>query len=503
MRDDEQTQLCNEESRPTKQPRVSASEQDYDDVHNRSLEKSAHKATVTLLHLPDELLAEIVHYLYVDIMQQDSSYSDYHSYQQTWFKYILPQVHPRFFHLVTPSPQPCIQLPGRTYEHDFQARLAYMSCPGFVHTLTHTRHLRINFEELYKASAGYSRQNPNDEGLPALTSYVAHIYLICLSAFNLETLEIGDLVLNEGDVQSIGGFSPFRLFSEVKPLQFDLSCSHLLKALPRIFTTVSESIKGPERANWEPDAMQHFLGQFHRIVQRPGIGRGLGFPHLKHVYLMDGNAGISIDDYADLFLVPRDLCMPSVADTDELSAARCEVLGDSCTVRTVCPALSSLTLVLWYGQLQIDPVFLHAMVHLVHHHPHLAHLNLISRRLRYEPRFLNPNVSLEQWFRFQVVPMLQLAQELLADKLKLTIYIITKRREEATLRGTIKTHWHAGRAINVETICVWDTSPEEVHARATDIHRTLCSKDFSRDKRQEHEPAWLDFEAVRAFFEGY
>ncbi|CDW94813.1 hypothetical protein [Sporisorium scitamineum] len=140
---------------------------------------------------------------------------------------------------------------------------------------------------------------------------------------------------------------------------------------------------------------------------------------------MDGNRGISTDDYANLFLIPRHLCSAAITELHEHSTASCSIKPDECQAVTACPALETLTLVLWYDKLVIDSCFLHAMVHMASHHPRMKRLNLVSRRLRYEPRLLDNNVTLDEWFRFKVLPVLRLAEELFKQKLELYIYILT------------------------------------------------------------------------------
>ncbi|SPO28527.1 uncharacterized protein UTRI_04924 [Ustilago trichophora] len=467
----------------------------------------AQKTSATLLDLPDELLTIILAQVYEAMFRVPIQYchihrsyscdcrsdcrSDEASEALSWFKFTLPLVHPRFFHLLAPCPQPCIQFPQYHRNNDLLERIVYMSSPSFAPMLIHTRHIRINFESL-------------QERCYSLRCYLAHIYLICLSAFRLETLELGDLVLNAGDKNSEYGVAPYRLFEGAPPLQFDLTSSYLLKALPGIFAHLARQTESSP--SWKTDALQHFLAQWHRIVKEPqdGQGGGIGFAKLKHVFLMDGNEGITIDHYANLFLIPRHLCSAPVAAIHDANPNPCNIWSHrACTGVTACPSLTSLTLVLWYDLLLIDASFLHAMLHFVHHHPKLARLNLVSRRLRFEPDSVASKLSPEEWFQYQVVPLLTLANDLFKDKVEVYIYILTNSNDDRSrIDVVIQRFQGAYPAVKVETMAVYGPyNPKDIYHTAAKVHHTLCKNDIRASLIRQQQPhGRLDSYEMLGFF---
>ncbi|CBQ72447.1 hypothetical protein sr13155 [Sporisorium reilianum SRZ2] len=361
------------------------------------------KRPVTLMDLPDELLLLILDHLCRDLAPALLSAACTPS----------PHVH-RLLRQSLPSPL---------------RRVEAMADTSFAPCLSHTRHIRIDFDSLWE------RDN-------AFAYYLAHVWLVCLTAVNLETLELSDLVLNSGDSSSYYGLAPYKFFEAAKPLQFDLAY------------------------------------QFRQNVQPPSAGgRGIGFAKLKTVFLMDGNAGIRLNDYANLFLIPRHLCSDRIAEMHELSPINCSTYPDDCKAITACPSLKNLTLVLWYDQLVIDASFLRAMAHVAAHHPRLKRLNLVSRRLRYDPQRVETGMTLNEWFKLKVVPLLQLAEELFANKLQLHIYILTKDANRHQTLDAIEEYQDSFANINVDVISVHsEFSPSAVYNSAAAIHRKLCSK---------------------------
>lgn len=294
----------------------------------------------------------------------------------------------------------------------------------------------------------------------------------------------------------------FLAFGDADPWQFDLSCSRLLQVLPET-------------------EFRDLVPRFEHLVEQVGVG----FPRLRHVLLMDGNAGISIKDYANLFLIPRDICNIQ-ADGPSKSATIAECGGDSearCNgLTTACPSLESLTLVLWYSCLLIDAKFLAAMSHLRQHHPNFEELTLISRRLRCDiEASLDGSFKISQWFQDAVVPILRsAAEQLLKHKLRVTIYVMTRdylqtnyvqdginrywtpvldkyvKEHEATIQGSL----------NVEAFYVREYRPTVVYQQVAKHHKIGFRIDHlkrSKDSKPSeiHPATWINPSTVTAFFD--
>lgn len=215
----------------------------------------------------------------------------------------------------------------------------------------HTRHLHINFDRLARTKGA--------------TRSVAHLYLVVLSATQLETLEMSDMAATFAS--NGNSYVPYTFFAKAKPLQFDLGASHLAKPLPHLFQfqASNEGNTLTDPATWTPQALEHFVARIASMTQADGAhpqhgGGGIGFARLKHVLLMDGNSGITHDDYANLFLIPRRKCSVQVVQMQRASSQPCLIWPDECSDVSAIPCLSSLTLVLWYAELLIDATFLHA-----------------------------------------------------------------------------------------------------------------------------------------------
>nr|CDI56974.1 uncharacterized protein BN887_01555 [Melanopsichium pennsylvanicum 4] len=380
---------------------------------------------------------------------------------------------------------PTLSLPQDGIDSMTDQNLAAMCSLNFAPVLAELRHLRINFDELSERYA-YCKRGKN------VFAWIAHISRLCLGATSLESLEWGDLVLNEGDEGGNFG-SPFRDFDGTKPFPLDLTCSKLLEALSA--EPVEEyrwynDLIGTITDTFGQDAPKQLFHQFNRIVRSPlaiqgSEAVGIGFPHLKNVLFMDGNNGISVDDYANLFLVRPDQlavsCFPtSISDSNSFSNGPCQAYGkQECSLMTAAPNLSSLSIVLWYSRLQISAAFVYAMLHVRKHHPELNKLDLISRRLRYEPRLLGDQVTLDEWFRFDVLPVLQLAQDLLAPHFWVTIHILAGVQQESELKRALQTFWKPiskpvsseGGEITVKVMVVESFTPEAVFWEASRTHR--------------------------------
>lgn len=455
------------------------------------------KSSRTAFELPSEVLHQILDYLILDLVEHSATrvkcsrvYShsgcslvDCRIACLLWLTTQLPAVHSFFLRHMAPVLLPCLAFPSYSYRHKVDhERLAFMCSPTFAPVLGHLKHLRIDFDSHSEKSRFFT-----DGVAPSL--WLAHIYSICIHATRLESLEWSDLVLNAGDMDAYDmGYVPYGTFEGAKPLPFDLTCSQLLSILPQVddndSTTVTNTDTDAAQAllyAWGQDAVIQLVQQLRRAASEVAL------PQLKHVLITDGNGGISVDDYANLFLIDR----LSLSDAGSASGpgSNCETWGHPvCTRTTACPSLSSLTLVLWYQVLQINAAFLHAMLHVRQHHPHLKHLTLISRRLRYEPRIVGTKVSLQDWFRYDVVPVLQLAQRLLAPHLSLTIYILSTSSQRYKLSSAVQDYWPPlstnddnSHNFKVEIMEMYDFKSSQVFEIAAKEHRTRARMQLIRD----------------------
>ncbi|SNX85641.1 uncharacterized protein MEPE_04350 [Melanopsichium pennsylvanicum] len=419
-----------------------------------------------------------------------------------WLTRCLPTVHTRFLHVLAPIMLPSLSLSQDNNDSMTDQDLAAMCSLNFAPILAELRHLRIDFNQLSERCTNRMRGEN-------VYAWIAHISRVCLGATSLESLEWGDLVLNAGDEEGHFGCS-YRAFDGTKPFPLDLTCSKLLEALS------AEPVEGYRWYNglirvitdtFGQDAPKQLFHQFNRIVRSPLASQGseafgIGFPHLKNVLFMDGNYGISVDDYANLFLVRPDQlaasCFPtSISDSNSFSNGPCQAYGkQECSLMTAAPNLSSLSIVLWYSRLHISAAFVYAMLHIRKHHPKLKKLELISRRLRYEPRLLGDQVTLDEWFRFDVLPVLQLAQDLLAPHFWVVIHILAGIQQERELKRALKTFWepiskpvYSEGEITVQLMVVESFTPEAVFREASRKHRRKVLLECTLKDRAICEPS--------------
>ena len=409
------------------------------------------QSKISLLVLPDELLLVVLTHLYFDIFEDHGWHnancaSSGKLFQrcecpvqneQSWFWYSLPLVHTRIFALLPPAAMDRVEIPdSMRFSREAEEKITYMACPAVTSVLAQTRVLRIDHIAL---AARFPSGTWSNVIVGRVLPYLAHIYLICLSAKKVRTLELIDLQLGKGASSLFKSDAvPFHLFEDIKPIQYDLTCSRLVKQIPAIFDALHHSMPPEQRDRWNPAAARLLCQQINHIVGRPDFG----FSDLQDVYLVDSQSDTTLDDYANLFLHSRAL-EPS---------ERCDVGQDCCRCISLCPSLSSLTIVSWHQGIEMDEPFLRAMVHIAQHHPDLKELKLISRELRFDRRLFGRSASLEWRFEEHVAPRFQLAQELLCSKLKVTIYLLTSPAEEAEMHALVERHKDAYPGLTIAAL---------------------------------------------------
>ncbi|GAC95703.1 hypothetical protein PHSY_003279 [Pseudozyma hubeiensis SY62] len=357
----------------TKPDRSSSSVSEGADPPSK-LAATVEKPIFPLLRLPQEIVLRIFYHLYLEAVYMPHKSGERHRQRlANWFKFQLPYVHSLFHQLLMPALLPCVGIASRRVGSRHAGSETPLSdLVSYPALLAQLRHLSIDFDRLGHDVAHLDRAR------------LGHAFLIiAMSSRQLETLELSDLVLiDDDDSTDLYKLDPYKSYSKAKPWQFDLTYSHLLQVL----------------ADIDIEEERHLIPRFKQAFEE----QGMCFPRLKTALLMDGNGGISVKDYANLFLIPRELCNGQVNET------QCNKSSTECTnLITACPALSHLTLVLWYDKLLIDPAWLDAMAHVRRHHDRLDTITLVSRRLRYEPRLLGAGVSLSQWFERDVLPVLR------------------------------------------------------------------------------------------------
>ncbi|KAF6767023.1 hypothetical protein PSEUBRA_001996 [Kalmanozyma brasiliensis GHG001] len=444
-------------------------------------DNAASTKSFNLIGFPDELLVLIIHLLFLDIFCSEPTHSCpryrraecVRCFLVDWFNYTLPYVNKRIHDLMAPSLLPCLAIGEKMTSAEYP--VTSLSSDASAVLLPHIRHLSINYHGLTEES--HARRD---------TCKIAHAYLVILgSAPSLETLEIDDLVKTYGDGPddwSEFKIVPFNRYRQASPWQFDLTCSRLLKMLP----DTNEA---------------QLLPRFQELIQRVGIG----FPKLRRVLLMDGNGGVSVDDYANLFLIPRDVCSLPQDCTDGLDV--CSDDSSKCQALTsACPSIESLTLVLWYSCTLIDADLLAAMRHLKQHHPSLKQLKLISRRFRCEK---GSKYEIDEWFRSKAMPILESASaQLLEYRLEVTIYIMTNYRSHAAIKDLIRQHRQKVLAndpehyVAFEALNVSEFSPTTVYNVVAEAFREDCRlEELLRPKSAANRPAgWIKESTVEGFF---
>lgn len=261
--------------------------------------------------LPFEILHLIICHLFLDVSQMSNSLPHHwltqcgpiHCRQggMKWFWQTVPAVHSSFLRLLAPGMFSCLEIPKKegSKKNLSDRDIALLSFGFLAPMLECVKHLRIDYEALVDLR-GLRRKTAR----PML--WIPYIFRICLGATNLETLELGDLVNTTTDRSNLRfGYQPFGEFHRVKPLQFDLTCSGLMSRLSsylnlnvfksiEIFDSESEDQPKVILGVWGKHALQVLIQSFHDILQNPQ--KGIGFPNLKHVLMMDGNVGISVKD---------------------------------------------------------------------------------------------------------------------------------------------------------------------------------------------------------------
>ncbi|KAJ9475236.1 hypothetical protein PHBOTO_005293 [Pseudozyma hubeiensis] len=443
------------------------------------------KPIFPLLRLPPEIVLRILYWLYMETVymshnsgerqRQHFAYWLKNPRLANWFKFKLPCVNALFHQLLTPVLLPCVGIASRRLQ--IYQKTPLHDLVSFPALLAQLRHLSVDFDRLID-----SRFAENER------LYLGHVCLIiAMSSCQLVTLELNDLVLSscEGDSTDIGRWVPYGANKKAKPWQFDLTCTNLVQALADI------------------EEERHLIPRFKQVIQEQRVG----FPHLKSALLMDGNGGISVEDYANLLLIPRELCNFQVSDT------QCSKTSTKCNnLTTACPALEDLTLVLWYDQLHIDRAFIDAMAHIKRHHKDLFQLTLVSRRLRYEPRLSGAGVSLSQWFERDVVPVLRHVFMAFAEHSMLVNINILTLDEDEVYRA-IETLWKPVESrlrqlynprtylLFVKPLRVRQYSQKEVFGAVAQEHRQMSISSAARQKPCPTRPAtWIDPSSVQQFF---
>lgn len=446
------------------------------------LAATVEKPIFPLLRLPQEIVLRVFYWLYLETFympykngkrqREPFDYFFRSPFLVNWFKFQLPYVNALFHQILTPVLLPCVRIASR---HVY-SRTPLYDLVSYPALLAQLRHLSIDFDRLGHDVAHLDRAR------------LGHAFLIiAMSSRQLETLELSDLVLiNDDDSMDLYKAKPYISYSRAKPWQFDLTYSHLLQVL----------------ADIDIEEERHLVPRFKQVFEEQGVS----YPRLKTALLMDGNGGISVEDYANLFLIPRELY------NGEVSEAQCSKTSTECNnLTTACPALSHLTLMLWYDKLHIDCAFIDAMAHVKRHHERLDRITLLSRRLRYEPRLLGAGVSLTRWFERDVVPVLMHAFRTFAEHaMVVTIYILTLNKYE--LLKAIETYWTPVYrrlkelyphkvVIRVEPLRVWRYSSKDVFGAVAKKHRQKSLSLASGQEPCPTQPAtWIDPRSVRQFF---
>lgn len=453
--------------------------------------------------LPDEVLTLIVQHLELQLFgpdQQQLCMNLHDSYclaskclvaGRKWFKTELPLVNSRLFSIMAPALRYCLSVPPTSSPYLWNLtdkNVAILASTLFAPVVAHIGHIHIHWRNLYSTRDAAKPFNPS--------RWVAHLFRVCLGAHRLESLEMSDLILTLEDDSHNHYLAPnieFGLFRDALPLQFDLTCSKLIQALPKILNFADHDI-------WGKPGLEQLVEQY-KLVDT------VGFPRLKHAFFMDGNAGISNEHYANILLVPASKCSipaeqqvfctassPPLPFSDSYNPGSSSsdlpttASSDVCRLTSACPSLKSLTLVLWYSNLYIDISFVRALVHVCQHHPKLEHIDLISRRLRFDPLRFHNHTTSEAWFCNSVMPVLQLAVELMPSTVVATFHILANTRN---LQRVIDEHWPPTNLqkccnVRVQLMMLWEYTPDNTFDKAVSIHRARARIDASmnEDKRQ-------------------